>query len=305
MKNSKTLKGYFYIFLAGAIWGTTGTCMKFLALQGCTDFQIAFHMQFFGVLLMFPITVAKCGFKSLKIDLKLMAMLALTGLVSETFYDLTFAAAVNRVGVAFAGVLLYLSPVFVMILSRLLFKESITKQKFCALIMNLAGCFITVTGCDISGFNVSLVGILFGILAALCYGMITIFDKYTAEHGHPFVLTFYILLFGFIFIALISRCWTFPAYVFAPKTLAYGLMAGLLAAQLPYLFFMSGIACGVEASKAPIVASVEVVVSAILGLLIFKENLGLINIAGIAIVLLSIAVLNLNFRGKNKELQNR
>lgn len=291
-------KGYILIFMAGLIWGSTGTCMKLLSLEGCTDAQVAFHMQFFGILLMTPMVLIKCGWKALKIDLKLLAMLAATGFVSETLYDLTFSASVTRVGVAFAGVLLYLSPVFVMILSRILYKESLTKQKICALVLNLAGCFITVTGCDLSGFNVSIVGILFGVLAALCYGMITIFDKYTAEKADPFVITFYILLFGFIFIAIISRCWSFPAYMFAPKTLALGAMTGLLAAQLPYLFFVSGIACGIEASKAPIVASVEVVVSALLGMIIFKEDLGFLNALGIAIVLFSIVILNINFGKK-------
>ncbi len=285
-------KGYISVFAAGVFWGTTGLCVRLLSDQGLTALQVAFFLQLFGLLFMLPTVLSKCGAGALKIDPRLMVLLALTGFVSEALYDICYTSSVTRVGVAFAGVLLYLSPVFVMIIARFAFRERITKKKLFALVLNVAGCFVTVTGLDLRGFDLDPKGILFGVLAALCYGMITIFDKYTADKAHPFVITFYILLFGFLFVALISRCWTFWREVMTPQAIALGAMAGLLAAQMPYTLFVYGIACGVEASRAPILASVEVVIAALIGVLAFKEELGPVNALGIAAVLVSIAVLS-------------
>ena len=60
-----------------------------------------------------------------------------------------------------------------------------------------------------------------------------------------------------------------------------------------YIVYYSGISKITETSVIPILASVETVVAAIIGLVVFGQGLGITKIAGIALVLISIAVMNL------------
>ena len=67
---------------------------------------------------------------------------------------------------------------------------------------------------------------------------------------------------------------------------------GLFGTVLPYIFYMTGLTRPVEASKVPIVASVETVVAAVLGAVLFHEAVGPAKITGILLVFLSVAVIN-------------
>ena len=59
-----------------------------------------------------------------------------------------------------------------------------------------------------------------------------------------------------------------------------------------YIVYYAGISKITETSRIPVLASVETVVAAVIGLIIFGQSLGLAKIAGIALVLCSIAIMN-------------
>ena len=78
--------------------------------------------------------------------------------------------------------------------------------------------------------------------------------------------------------------------------LAFGY--GLIPTVGSYLFYMNGISHDLELSRVPIIASVEPVIATLIGLLVFHENIGIINALGLIIVLFSIVLMN---AGGNKE----
>ena len=70
------------------------------------------------------------------------------------------------------------------------------------------------------------------------------------------------------------------------------LLSGLITAVLPYLFYTMGLE-KIESGKAAVVAAIEPVVAVILGGVIFRDKLSLIQYFGIALVILSIAIQNI------------
>ena len=66
---------------------------------------------------------------------------------------------------------------------------------------------------------------------------------------------------------------------------------GFVTAFLPYVLYSTGLE-HMESSKASILASVEPVVSALFGVLVFHERLSVWGILGIGMVLSAIVVLN-------------
>ncbi|HCS10329.1 MAG TPA: hypothetical protein DIV40_02625 [Clostridiales bacterium] len=53
---------------------------------------------------------------------------------------------------------------------------------------------------------------------------------------------------------------------------------------------MGGLRKRLEISKVPVIASVEIVVATLIGVIVFKENLNFINVLGIIILLSSIVM---------------
>ncbi|MBQ7743505.1 MAG: EamA family transporter, partial [Lachnospiraceae bacterium] len=69
------------------------------------------------------------------------------------------------------------------------------------------------------------------------------------------------------------------------------------------MFYYDGIKRMSEMSLVPVIASIEIVVAAFVGVLIYKEPLNIINYIGIALVILSIVLMSLASRRRLNNVQ--
>ena len=70
-----------------------------------------------------------------------------------------------------------------------------------------------------------------------------------------------------------------------------GFLYALIPTAIGYLLYYQGVQRIRESSKVPVIASVETVTAALLGVLVLGEQLSLIHYLGIAVVLLSIVLM--------------
>ena len=63
----------------------------------------------------------------------------------QVVFNIFYLKAINSVGTSTAAVLLYTSPLFVALFSKLIYKERINFLKIISLIVCFLGAFITVT----------------------------------------------------------------------------------------------------------------------------------------------------------------
>lgn len=294
-KDSNATTGYILVLCAGILWGSIGFFVRKLNGLGVDTELTAFMRIFCAWIILIPLLMGmslKSGRNYFKISKKGLLQCFIMGLVTQAFFNLSYSGCINSVGVAMGSVLLYTAPIFVSILSRLLFKEEINARKGISLVINILGCFIMVTGGDLSVLKVSGIGILLGIGAGFFYAMVTILGKFTSDEVDPFTMVFYNFLFGWISLALISN--PIPK-IAAVSDLHFWLLAfgyGLIPTVGSYLFYMNGISHDVELSRVPIIASVEPIIATIIGLLVFSENITLVNALGLVIVLFSIVLMN-------------
>ncbi|MBR6955642.1 MAG: EamA family transporter [Firmicutes bacterium] len=294
-KDSNATTGYILVLCAGILWGSIGFFVRKLNGLGVDTELTAFMRIFCAWIILIPLLMGmslKSGRNYFKISKKGLLQCLIMGIVTQAFFNLSYSGCINSVGVAMGSVLLYTAPIFVSILSRLLFKEEINARKGISLVINLLGCFIMVTGGDLSVLKVSGIGILLGIGAGFFYAMVTILGKFTSDEVDPFTMVFYNFLFGWISLALISN--PIPK-IAAVSDLHFWLLAfgyGLIPTVGSYLFYMNGISHDVELSRVPIIASVEPIIATIIGLLVFGENITLVNALGLVIVLFSIVLMN-------------
>ena len=290
--NNSNFRKYILIMLSGALWGSIGLFVKVLDAKGSSSEYTTFLRMFFAFALLLVITLIKDGAGAFRISRRMMLSCMLLGFVSMSLNNLCYTNAVNRLGMALAAAILYMAPIFTSIESKLLFHEKIGARKIAALVINVAGCALAATGGDLSGASVSLVGLLFGLGAALAYSTQNIFGRLATDEGSPFVVATYNFFFATVFTLVAARPWTTVNDMFDADILLWGFLFGLIPTTIAYLLYFAGIQGLTETSKVPVLCSMELVVASLLGVLIFNEKFTLAAAAGVVLIILSIIMMN-------------
>lgn len=286
MKQSKSA---LCVLLAGTLWGSMGLFVRKLNAVGLyaldiVQLRIAISLVLVGLYLLI------FARDNLRVRLRDLWCFAGTGIVSLLLFSWCYFSGMQEASLSVMAVLLYTSPAFIMLLSVLLFRETLTRQKLLALVLTFTGCCL-VSGLG-SGSAVSMKGLLLGLGSGFFYALYSIFSRYAIERGYgSWTITFYTFLFCLLASAPLAH-WGLIAQALSSDTSVpvYALLMGLLTGFLAYIFYTKGLE-GMESSRAGILASVEPVVGTIIGTLVFHEPLPVQSVLGIALVLGGIVVL--------------
>ena len=288
-------KGYVFIAIAGLLWATLGLFGKFLMGNGLTSEQVAFTRLFFGFIVLGVYTSIRTP-QILKINKKGIIYSVIIGIICQAMFNLCYFKAIDIAGVSIAAVLLYTSPLFLAIFSKLCYKENITRSKLFSLILCFIGAIMAVTGGRLDFQGLNAFGLLLGVLSAIAYALMPTISKNALKEFSSSTILVYSFLFGAIFMIPSSRPWEILNYAKDLDVLSCMLMLGIVPAALAYIFYAAGISKGVELSVAGVVASVELVGSVIIGCTILGESFSLGKLFGVMLMLISAVVaLNLSY----------
>ena len=230
----------------------------------------------------------------LKIKLKDIWMFVGTGVISLTFFSLCYFFTILESGASVAVILLYTSPIFILILSAILFKEKITKVKLFALILTFVGC-VFVTG--IGGENhLSAKGLFIGLCAGFGYALYSIFSRFALKKYKPLTVTFYTFVFSSL--SLLPFCNVFKVIPnFTPSSAFFMIGIAFFCTVLPYIFYTFGLS-GLETGKAAILVTVEPLIGSLIGIFIWKENINVVKLVGIVMIFIAVILINMNCKSQ-------
>ena len=191
-------KGALLIILAGTCWGVISIFINYLSAAGLGEMQISFLRQFFAVLV-FALVILTRDRSKFRIPVKDLGLLLLVGFINGVLFNFLYFYTIVHSRASIAVVLLYTSPVFVIILARIFFKEKITRNKFIALVLTVVGC-VFVTGVLGEGYTPPAAAILTGVLTGLAYALNNILTSAAVKKNDPLTVTMYTLLFSFMFL---------------------------------------------------------------------------------------------------------
>ena len=291
-KNNKTLTGSILIILAGCFWGSMGIFVRRLGTYGFSSIQIVSIRVTLAALLFALVLLIKdrAGFKILFRDLPLFLGL---GFGSILFFTVCYFTAITMMPLSTAAILLYTSPVWIMLMSVLFFHEKLDRRKLMALVLAFAGC-VMVSG--ISGGGLTPIGLLVGLGSGIGYGLYSILGTIALRRYSPYTVTTYTFIFAAVGSWIICR----PVELFDKFTntahigllIVFCCLTALVTAVIPFLAYTCGLQ-NVEASKAGIIATIEPMVATLIGILVFSEPLTLISGLGILLILTAVVILNL------------
>ena len=287
----KSALGDILIIIAGLFWGSMGIFVRHLNGLGFTSIQVAcVRLVTAGIL--FSLILLIKDPKGFKIKAKDIPLFLALGLVSILFFTCCYFTAIRLMTMSTAAILLYTSPIWVMVLSVIFLKEKITSRKIIALVLAFAGCVL------VSGFGgkVTLIGILVGLGSGLGYGLYSIFGTFALKNYQPLTVTCYTFLIaglGSIFVCdpadLISKI---QAAGSLHKLLGFILLTAVITAVIPFLLYTLGLN-KTTASRAAVLATVEPAAATLFGFFVMKESIGPVAVCGILLVFSAITVLSI------------
>lgn len=293
MIEKKSAMSTMSVISAGVLWGVISLFIKNMSAYGLDAMQIA-TLRLIVAAVVFTVFVLLKDPKLLKFKLKDIWMFLGTGVVSVVLFNMTYFYTMIHSQASVAVVLLYTSPVFVMIISAIVFKEKITVRKIVALVMTFLGC-VFVAGIVGGEVAVSPFIMFTGIGAGFLYALYTIFGRFALEKYDTATVTAFTFIFGVIGSIPFGRVLPAAKIVFAnPELIFYCIGIGIVSTVLPYFFYTWGLE-RMESGKAAILVAVEPLVGAVIGMTVFHETRNVTKIIGIVLIVGAIVVLNLNF----------
>lgn len=286
------------VILAGACWGTISIFIYFLSDSGLSELQISFVRQFFASIV-FALFLFFFDRSKFRIQPKDLWLLMLVGFINGVVFNFCYFYTIVNSRASIAVVLLYTSPVFVMILARLFFKEKITQSKLIALVLTVIGC-VLVTGVLGEGYTPPPVAILTGVLTGLAYALNNIITSKAVKKNDPRTVTFYTFVFSFLFLIPFSGCSSLVSSCREnPKIMPVIILMCLVTCVFAQFFFSVGLRL-IESGKAAIYGATEPIVGSLVGIFVFHEESNFMKIAGIAMVIAAILII-----GKDDAKQQR
>lgn len=290
------------ISIAGFCWGIIGVFSKKLAALGLNPVQIT-EARCLITAVSLVIFILITDRNRLKISLKDLWIFIGTGIFSIAFFNICYFNAIEFSDLSSAAILLYTAPFFVLLLSAVIFKEKLTLIKTSALIIAFIGCALSVGIIGNSG-KITAEGLIYGILSGIGYGLYSIFGRVALKKYHTLTVTAYTFIIAAI--GLLPFCKTEEIASKAAETpdiLLFALLLGIISTLIPFLCYTKGLSM-MDAGTASIIAYLEPLTATACGMVIFKEEITVIKLTGIALILISIIILNFprKVKRKNDEL---
>lgn len=279
------------IAISAIMWGIIAVFVRKLSSLGFTPMEIVTIRVVTAVLLLGIIGLLKYP-GQMKIHLRDSKYFIGTGIFSIVLFNWCYFSSINQLSLSFAVILLYTAPTFVVVLSYLFLKESMDALKIISVIGTLIGCTFIVGINLMETPSMNLAGILTGLGAGFGYALYTIFGKFALVKYRPFTVTFYTFLVASITLLFFTDLFEKGSMLLSSETILYGIGLGLFPTVLAYLFYTKGLE-KMEGSKASIIATVEPVAATLLSVFFYKEDFGVLQFIGTAIILLSVILINL------------
>lgn len=300
-------KGIILAVTTAVMWGIMGIFVRDLSHYQFSNIEISFfRCALAGVAYFLFLLFTKPS--ALKINLKGLIICVLYGAVAYSISFVSYSVSVSRIPVGVATVLMFMSPIWVAILSTVMFREKLEKSKIVTIFICLIGAVLVAN--LIGGGNIKLdaIGILAGIINGIGVSLQILLPKFFAkEYDRDTLLVYgflgaaFVLFFGMDFGAVTTHILNTPMTNLLWDLFGIGILCTMVA----------NVACVkstqyVEATTTSILSALEVVVGTLAGFFVFHEHLtGLQIIGAVVIVLGAIGseIYPTKKKGKNECIQ--
>ena len=270
--------------LAGVLWGSAGVFVRELNDFGMDGYTVLSTRMIVATVFLL-IIIGLYNRSLLKINLKDLWLFAGTGLLGIMGLNYFYNEAVSEITLSLAAILLSMAPVFVMILSAFIFRERITVKKINCLILAIVGCTLAsgvLEAASGMGLQVSVRGIVMGLLSGFFCALYGIFSKIAANRGYStYTILFYSLLLCTVALLPVTNWGVFISFIEAAplKNTLFAVAHSTCTSMLPYLFYSIAL------------LYIEPIAAVVFGVLFFSEIPTILILIGLVITIIALSFL--------------
>lgn len=281
--------GYIYVLLASFFFALIAVIGKTVINSGINIFDLLILQYATSFILMFLYFVI-VDIRKLYLSKERLRTVLTQGLFGSSCTTILFYLALERLNAGIASMLLFTHPVLVSLYFMATKTKKITLTSNIALLAAFFGSVMVINIFDINISETPPVGLVYGILASAAYAFYNINADVKLKDFDALVVTFY-TNFTTLAAALILHPGFFKfKFVMTSELLIYICELAVVSGILPVVFLFKGISM-MGADKASIVATSELPITILLSFLVLGERMGLVQLAGILLIMSSIIIL--------------
>jgi len=273
------IKNYLQILLTSSLWGSSFLMMKY-ALEELDAYNISFYRILIGM-----IFINILNFKKTNFPIRKHFQLSLVGILWMSFPFYLFAKAEETITSSLAGLINGSTPIFISLIAVLIFKDTILKKQIIYLFTGFIGIYFVSFGFS-NAFEDFNFGAMLALLASVSYGFAAnIVQSLIKEYGSLQTLKIalrYATVISFILLNVNSSL-SVPTYEISLFPM---LMLGIGSSGIAFLSFYNLID-DVGAIAGSITVYIIPIFSMIFGYIFLNETTQLIQLVGIATVIMS------------------
>jgi drug/metabolite transporter (DMT)-like permease len=270
-------RGYLYALVAASLWGCLDILAKILLQEGVSPIVMATirsavaFIGGFAALLVFKKVAPRFSIRTL-------LLLLFNGLIGIALFYFLLFYTIHISNVITAVFLLYSAPIFVTIFGRVIFGESLDKGKMIGLVFSVGGIGLLLGAYDPENLKISISAIATGLGSGVSFACMSILTKKATSELDSMTVAAWSYGFGSLFLFIFSYqelgTQTYDLWIWGAL-----IVMGLFMTLGALYFYIKSLKF-IEASRASITSTAEVLVATCLSLLWLNESMDLLQAMG-------------------------
>ncbi|MFM6974095.1 MAG: EamA family transporter [Agromyces sp.] len=290
--------GYLYALIGAALFGLNGSVTKVVVNSGISGAQLTFFRTF-SIMVISGLWLLVANRAAFRISAKQLGIMTLLGVVGVALMQWSYSMAVSLLPVGIALLIEYLAVLFVALVARFIFCETVKARVWVAVALVLSG-MVFVGKVWASALNPT--GVAFALTAAVTLTLYFIIGERQVSATSPMAVAFWSMLFAWAFWLVFSGWWSIkPAQLSGSVSLG-GVLAdvnapiwmliiwiGIMGSFLPFLLSFLALK-HLPVTAAGIASSSEVIFAFLVAFIWLGEGLDAIQLGGAACVFIGIVL---------------
>lgn len=278
------LKGISLAVIGASMWGIMGIFVRNLSAAGFTSYDISFVRCLLAGVAFFLFKAIREP-EILRIDAKGLAICFIYGIIAYGISFVSYGISVERIPVAVATVLMFMSPIWVAVLSVFVFKEKLQVKTAITILICIIGAALVADLLGASG-QMDGVGITAGMINGFGVALQLMIPQYFAKKYKRDTMLVYGFLGAALMLSLFTNFSVIGNELVAPGSgkLIFNIFGiGILCTMVANVSFVKS-TLYINSTLSSILSALEVVVGAVTGYVIFQEKLSVLQMSGAVIV---------------------
>ena len=288
---SKTMKGTLMTLIAGIAWGLSGVSGQYLMVHGFSAIELTnLRLLFSGIVLILLSYVAdKEKFLAFVKDKSSYLPLLIFAFLGLLLTQLTYLEAIAETNAGTATVLQYLCPVGILAYTCVKDRVAPTLAEVVSMLLAIGGTFLIATHGQVNHLAINPKGLVWGVVSSFALYIILPLNL-IQKWGSMLVIGVGMTIPGILMLPFSGLLSSSGNYRLDTWMALFGLV--VIGTIFAYTAFLKGTSL-VGAVKGSLLASFEPVSAVFFAFVIMKEHFFMVDVIGMAMILLAVLLISL------------